>query len=394
MSARMITEASEAINEFMAKREWQKKSCEECGKIFFSKRNHKVGNPICGWGKCDKGDYPFLNFSKRKKMLSSVEINTKIRDYFNSKGFLPTDPKNVANHEGQTDLIVAGVQVFDEVIHGNQSIRKDELFLAQPCVRMQFQEQIKSGEGISTSFVNICTEKMDTNPNEHLQIVDHWFTVFSKLGLHMKDFTIIMRTSVNNWGTGEFPALELFFSYGGLEIGDASYFSLPRADQTMISISDVGFGLERIAWAINKTNSYFDMLTPWTSDNTKEMLDSCRTLSLLALRGVRPANKGAGLQFRRFAKLLSEKYYGNDIHRVLIYYFHYWEQFIEPIISCDGAVRIILLEIERFINLKICKILSLPPPREETTEEYLDRLAYFHNINIYELREAVKKCKA
>jgi hypothetical protein len=209
----------------------------------------------------------------------------------------------------------------------------------------------------------------------------------------MNDFTIIMRTSVNDWGTGKFSSLELFFCYGGLELGDAAYLRIPQANRPAIPISDIGFGLERIAWAINKTESYFDILAPLTVTGTREMFDSCRTIALLALCGVQAAPKGPGLQLRRFAKVLSEKYYGMDIYSILAYYFDYWAQFITPSVSREVAIQHVRLEIDRFMNLKVCELLRLPTPQSETTEAYFSRLVYSCGISIYELRKAIQACK-
>ncbi len=380
----------EAVNEFMTERGWQRRSCDTCGRTFFSKPSTKIDVSICGWHKCNKGHYQFCTYSKRKKMLEPVQISSKMSKYFRSVGFELITPRNIANFKGQTDLVIAGVQIFDDVIHHNQKICKDKMFVVQPCVRMQFQPHVESQEGTSTSFVNVCTENMEVNFREHLQLVDHWCTILSKLGLHMNDFIITIRTSVKDWGTGKFSALELFFSYGGLELGDATYLLIPQASRSAISISDIGFGLERIVWAINKTDSYFDTLIPWTANGTREMFDSCRTLALLILCGVQATNKGPGLQFRRFAKVISGKYYGANIYGILRYYFDYWAQFIEPSISRESAIHLARLEIERFVNLKIYKTLKLPSPRDETTETYFNRLVYTYNINIYKLRKAMQ----
>jgi len=337
--------------------------------------------------------YPFRTFSKRKKMLKSSQISAKMGECFCSAGFESVTPRNIADTHGQTDLVIAGVQMFDDVIHHGRPHRNDKVFVAQPCVRMQFQPQVESQEGTSTSFVNVCAEQMGASFDEHLQSVDHWCTALSKLGLHMNDFVIVMRTSQKDWGTGEFSALELFFCYGGLELGDAAYFHIPQPDQPTIPISDIGFGLERIAWAINKTESYIDMLMPLTMTGTREMFDACRTVALLVLCGVQAANKGPGLQFRRFAKVLGEKYYGADIFEILLFYFDYWAQFIALSIERENAIMLARLEIERFVNLKICNELNLPPPRDETTDAYLDRLVYTCNVSIYELRKTIQLCK-
>ena len=381
------------VDEFMAEKGWKRYSCNVCKNIFFAKPSTKMDISVCGWNACDKGEYPFRTYTKRKKMLTPAQISVMISEYFCSVGYDLETPRNIANFAGQTDLVVAGVQMFDDIIHHNQKIREGKVFVAQPCIRMQFQSQIESQEGTSTSFVNVCTEKMGAKFAEHLQSVDRWCSILSKLGLHMNDFVVIMRTSVHDWGTGNCPALALFFSYGGLELGDAAYLVIPQVNRPAIPTSDIGFGLERIAWAVNKTDAYFDALIPWTATGTREMFDACRTLALLVLCGVQAANRGPALQFRRFAKVLSEKYYGVDVYSILAYYFDYWAQFIKPSISRDAAIHLARLEIERFINLRVCEALKLPPPHDETTEAYFDRLVYTRNVSIYELRKALQVCR-
>jgi hypothetical protein len=384
---------SRVVKKFLSEKGWCEHQCDGCGSTFFAKLSAKINKSICGWHKCDKRDYSFRAFSKRKKLLKPSQISAKMSEYFRSAGFESATPRNIADTHGQTDLVIAGVQMFDDIVHCNQPLQNDKVFVAQPCVRMQFQSQVGSQEGTSTSFVNVCTEQMGASFDEHLQSVDCWCTVLSKLGLHMNDFIVVMRTSKKDWGTGEFSALELFFCYGGLELGDAAYLHIPQSNRPAIPISDMGFGLERIAWAINKTESYFDTLMPWTTVGAREMLDACRTVALLTLCGVQAANKGPGLQFRRFAKVLGEKYYGADLFEVLPYYFDYWAQFVAPSIKQEDAVMLARLEIERCVNLKICNELNLPPPRDETTDAYLDRLAYTCNVSIYELRKVIQLCK-
>lgn len=383
----------ERVKGFMASEGWNEHVCSECGRNFFLKPFSKKNTSVCGWRQCGKGEYQFHTYSKRKKMLTPAQINSTISEYFCNNGFDSTAPMNIANSDGQTDLIVAGVQIFDKAIHHNQKIKEGRIFVAQPCIRMQFQPNIELQEGVSTSFVNICTEAAGASLDEHLQSVDCWFTALSKMGLHMDDMVIIMRTSTKNWGTGDFSALELFFSYGGLEIGDAAYILVPQSNQSIILISDIGFGLERIMWVVNKTNSYFDTLIPWAMSGTREMFDSFRTLALLALCGVQAANKGPGLQFRRLAKALAEKYYGANLVDILEYYFDYWTHFINPSVSRDFTIKSVRLEIERFVNLKICESLKLPPPRKETTEDYISRMVYTNSVDIHQLRKAVQICK-
>lgn len=385
--------SSEIVKIFMAEKGWQTHQCGKCGRTFFAKPNTKIDTSICGWHKCSMGDYPFLSFSKSKRLSKPAQISEKMSTYFQTVGFNTTTSRNIANVDGQTDLVIAGVQMFDDIIHHNGQIEARPVFVAQPCVRMQYQPYVGSQEGTSTSFVNVCTEQMGASFEEHLVVADYWCASLSKLGLHMNDFVIVMRTSEKDWGTGKFSAIELFFVYGGLELGDAAYLSIPQATRPSIPISDIGFGLERIAWAVNKTESYFDIFLPLSEAGTKEMFDSCRTLALLVLCGVQASNKGPGLQFRRFAKVLSEKYYSSDLFEIIGNYIDYWAQFVKPSIKKEDALKLARLEIERLINLRICELLKLPPPRDETLNAYVDRLVYTCNISICELRKAIQTCK-
>ena len=382
-----------SIRDFMKEKGWLEQRCSGCGKIFFTKQKDEVSDSICGWHKCKNDNYSFRKLSKRKSLIKPEKINLSICKFFRSKGFELKQSLNVANDDGLTDLIVAGVQIFDSIIHRGEAIKPEKMLISQPCVRMQFQPIIKDKDGISTSFVNICTEQMGGSFTEHLEYVDDWVSALSQLGLFVNDFTVVMNESVDDWGTGEFTKIELFFLYGDLELGDASYFEIPQKDRDPIVISDIGFGLERISWALNKSETYFDTLMPLAFLGDREMFDSCRTLSLLSICGVKASNKGPGLQFRRFAKVISEKYFTVDIYEILAFYFDYWSNFIDPVIPKSEAVNNARIEIERLVNLRICGMLGLPLPQKETMDAYLDRLVYTFNIDINQLREAVGICR-
>jgi hypothetical protein len=379
----------EQISQFMHERSWYEYECSSCGKTYFTKK-HSNEKKSCNWRNCCINQKNFLTLSKKKKPLSIAQVNSHFREYFNSINYKVVKPRNMANFIGDTDLVIAGVQILDQIIHHETEFSDRKLFVSQPCIRMQYQDNTNLRNGISTSFVNICTEELGFELEDHLFLVDHWYSALSKLSLYMNDFTIILRTSKKNWGTGEFSAIELFFSYGGLELGDASYFSIPQKNRSAIPISDIGMGLERLMWAVNKTNSCFDLLTPWVQDTPEEILDSCKSICLLALCGIRPSNKGPGFQLKRFAKILSQQYYNYPIYDIIFYYYKYWCQFIEPKVGRENVVLTIRLEIERQINEKIGKIIGISPAIGESTQEFMDRLVYNINIDINYLHSIVK----
>lgn len=380
-----------AVDVFMIERRWSRNVCIRCGKTYYSKSfDEAVSIGECG--RCGNSR-AFLQMSKRKRPVLPVQVHNRLAKHFADAGFKTMPVMNIADTRGTTDLIIAGVQIFDGLIHRGEKALEGGMFVGQPSVRMQFQDAVVSEDGVSTSFINVCTEKAHETFEGHLSTLDRWFGALSSLGLNMRDFTIVMRTSENDWGTGPFDALELFCVYGGLELGDAAYMQVPTRSGTIVNVSDIGFGLERIVWALNKTPLYYDLLMPGVVTIPREVCDAYRTITLLALSGVRPGNKGPGLQFRRFAKALSEQHCEVDLRAVVGYYLHYWSDFVRDALKSESVYQVISLEIDRFFNLKMCAAHDLSPPLEETTEEYFQRLVYTLGMDAQELRQLIQTCR-
>lgn len=380
---------AQELTKSLQEKGWFVSTCATCGKTFFAKQE---GLERCNRNNCALDPYGFLKLPKRKKLVSPFEACRILTEHFEIADFVKRQPLSLTNTSGKTDLVIAGVQMYDHAVHGNGEVGIGEYFVAQPCVRMQFQPLVGTHDAISTAFVNICTEMACGGFVSHLHAVDYWLSALSRFGIHMNDVSLVLRVSDNDWGTGTFPALELFFCYGGLELGDAAYAYIPQRNGGILPISDIGFGLERLCWAVNKTPAYYDLLTPWTMKSPREMLDACRTLSLLSLSGITASNKGAGLQFRRFAKVLSEKYYSVKVLSLISYYFDYWAQFIDPVVEKKTALFNVRAEIDRMINVRIREKFQIQPLMHELTEQYLDRLAYQYNVSVKELMEAVQVC--
>lgn len=242
---------------------WIQAICRECGNCFFYKDYSdgvKMPRENCGREKCAKVPSHFKTLSRKNLPVSPQKILEKFRKYFGSEGFVNQSSMNIQHTLGDTDLIIAGVQIFDEVIHQNKLAFPCSLFLSQPCVRMQYKEGVKLTDGISTAFVNLCTESLEVSFERYLLEVNHWLTFLSQIGMHTQDIVLLQRSRETDRGQGPFTLFELFFLYAGLEIGDASYAVMPTADERKVSISDSGFGLERIVWAINKSGEYYSCL--------------------------------------------------------------------------------------------------------------------------------------
>jgi len=377
-----------ALDRFMGDRGWTRRECVSCGNAYYSKPSNT--GTACNRGACNiSGVMSFSKLSHRRQLVSPVEVWNEIRRLTENQGFHLVDPLRIANDSGRTDLVIAGVQALDPVIHQGMDVPHERMVIAQPSVRMKFLELVPNHEGTSTSFVNVCTEMMGQGIEAHFDAIDLWLSVLSKLGMNMRDFVLMQRVKERNWGTGSFETLELFFLYGDLELGDAAHMHIPRMGQQSLEVSDIGFGLERIVWALNKLPSYFDALIPMSILRTKQEHDTYRTLALLALSGVTASNKGAGLQLRRLCGVIAQKHYDPLGLQLIGSYFDYWAQFVSPVVNKEESIALVRAEVERLIMLEVGNMLNIPPRKGELLEAYMHRLVYTAGVSITDVRSVL-----
>jgi len=127
-----------------------------------------------------------------------------------------------------------------------------------------------------------------------------------------------------------------------------------------ISLSDIGFGLERIRWILSG-GSYFDIQAK-DDENclSKEARVYCSTLSLLASEGQKPTNKGAGYRFRLLSKKLVENLSVNheSTEKYLRACYNYWSDWTEPTCDKQDAIEMINKENSRNFNRLIVNNLA------------------------------------
>lgn len=377
--------------DFFLNKEWILFECNECGRLIFIKPS---GNHLqsCTHDEATIAPVSFKELSRNNKVFLPTDIANNFIKFFVSRGYTKHESRLLANQTGNTDLVIAGVQIFDDVFHSGAEVYEAKYIVLQPSVRMQFMEQIAQG-GVSTSFVNICTEMLSVSLEEHLISLDSWLSFLSSLGMHTKDFVLVLKTVNKDWGFSKFQSLETTILYGGLELGDANFAKLTMDDGRDLSISDVGFGLERVSWAFNKTENYHDLLIPLALSEQFRKQDSIRSATLLAMCGINPGPKGSRFQLRKLCKAIAQ----TDQFRLIDaigFYYEYWATFLSPLLSVQEVVGTIQLELDRLVNEKISEIYNLPPPNSESTESYAKRLICVHKVDVGKIREFIQECRA
>lgn len=305
--------------------------------IFLTERNWSPRNANDVTEYVKAGAKPPSNFLEKppKRLLpSAYELTSRIRTFFAARAYKEAVQNDVA-YQGaipDTFLVCAGVQYFRDCFWGEKPALIGSYFLPQPVIRMNQFNRI--GQGISSSFVNLSTVQLNPTMDAHLTHIDTWFDLLSELGLYVGDFSI-KRVPSNRYAFGKngnwakTAGISLTLNYGNLQVGDAGFIKVPAA-QNQLLVSDVGFGLERILWAVCKTPYYFDMIGPKDVPRNIKISDSVRSAVLLRMSNISKEQKDAYHQYKKFIKRLAQEQGHFDLFKYVKHYYSFWSQFIKP----------------------------------------------------------------
>ncbi|MEI6237956.1 MAG: hypothetical protein WCP15_00285 [bacterium] len=282
-----------------------------------------------------------------------LESPNGLNQYFEDNGFKSIKPISIVKKDGTTLYVSSGVQILDLVIHEESDIPENKIFIAQPVVRTQFIDSVK--DNVSTSFINLSTESVNGDANDHFNSVIKWFSFMKLLGISSGEITVIEKSTSQRWGKRKFDNLVLKFLYKGLEIGDAIYIpAMPQDTRSPISISDIGFGIERLNSVVNDV-LYFNAIVkddPEMINLSKKILDYIRTLTLICSSGVEPSNSDHGYRFRLFAKRIVPEILGLgiDVSKLVTFFFNEWNKWCNLQTDVDHTISIIGKELDRNLN--------------------------------------------
>ncbi len=225
---------------------------------------------------------------KKELFVESKNIKEEnLKNYFEQNRFLSRPPLPLMQENSTTLFVSSGIQVLDQSIHEEKKLPENPIFVNQPVLRSQFlgSNDIES----HTSFHNVTTLDVNLDLNEHINHLKKWIQFLVSQGFDENEFVFDILESEPKWGKRKFSNIVIGVYYGGLDIGDAIYIpSMPQDDRDPFSISDIGFGLERLNHKLSDINTIEK--------------DCLKTLALLAISGVNPGNKSHGYRFRLFSK--------------------------------------------------------------------------------------------
>ena len=382
-----------ALQDRLLPRQWEERECVCCARIFYAKAIVNMTR-TCGRGKCSQQQKDsFLNLPRKRIPLSIESIGQIISSSLKEGGYIRNDSVSIARTYGNTDLIGAGVQIFEPVLFGRDLPCFEKKYVFQPVVRMQNVTTGGLVNGSSSAFVNVCTEQLGATPVQHVEYVNTWLSVLSACGIHMNFVTLSTRISSEDWGNGMFEQLELFFVYDGLELGDASYAEIPTKNNGYVRVSDIGFGLERLVWAVNKTTAFFESLRPLVVGRMwgDVVHDTLRTAALFTVCGVQSSTESPGSHLRRVCKILVEnQVFFSEAESAIKWYIQFWKRFL-PCSLVHESIVAIREELDRQYCGRISRLPSTSRPKPtETLEAYIKRLVYNQGVSVEDIHRALE----
>jgi len=281
-------------------------------------------------------------------------------DYFNEafkkEGFKVAQPIGIVNERVHTLFTVSGIQILDPIIHDGAEISDQKIFVAQPVIRTQFLPQVE--EGSLTSFINLTAASINESYAEHFFTIKKWLAIMEEMGFSKEKISVRVSHNKNKWGKREFENEFIGIYYNNVEIGEASYIEkMPQNNRPSISISEVAFGKERMNFSLGG-KTFGDYLMQGASI---KIIDSARTLTLLAGSGVKPGNRGREYRTRLFSKNFVRENMNAGVSPEDIFKLSYdrWLKWIKLPLNLERTIDILLTEYDRNFNRETLNFLAL-----------------------------------
>lgn len=242
-----------------------------------------------------------------KKLIKSQEL----KDYFEDRDYEYIKPYNIVNNN-DTVFVSAGIQPLLADYRKGLLKENKKLYISQPVIRTQFAKSV--AEGFSIAFVNSTTAAFNLSQAQHNDMVNEWLSLFYELGIKKQHVTSRDKDYERQWGDLIVKGHTKFYYCDGIELGDTTFFTQITKDGQKIDLetmSDIGFGLERIRWVVTK-NPYFDLYSD-SSSLLPEEKACLSVLALLVVNDVTPSNKNSGYRVRLFSKSLVSILNGKDL---------------------------------------------------------------------------------
>lgn len=269
-------------------------------------------------------------------------------------------PERIKRPEGDTTLFTtAGVQRIESMQRDGVPLDRRSFIVAQPVIRSQFMD--RSCNGTSSAFINMSVIDVRSTPAEFMERCSQLVQLVCAHGIEPDNLRFSIGTDDETWGERSFHNVSVTIYNGKVELGECLYiYDYPSSEDEGIGITDLGFGLERLQWGIWPERDYlpefgpiYEQLVHVDSNRVSAIIDTVRSMALIASEGVTPANNNHGYRLRQMSKRFIARTRGLqlDVDELIRLSYESWQKCgYLPVISLDEVRRYIIAENDRNFN--------------------------------------------
>ncbi|KYK23113.1 hypothetical protein AYK24_01485 [Thermoplasmatales archaeon SG8-52-4] len=299
-----------------------RKKCSSCGAHYWTLDKN---SNVCGDQPCVK--FSFIGNPLGKKPLSLSEVRESFLSFFEKNGHVRiTYPETgercpvVARWRSDIYLTIASIADFQpHVTSGEVPPPANPLVISQPCIRLNDLEEVGVSGRHLTTFEMMGHHAFNKNideiyfKEETVRLCDEYFV--NKIGIPRNKINYKEELWFGGGNAG--PCLEVIAA--GLEIATLVFMNMKEDEkgdfeidgkkysQNPLNIVDTGYGLERIAWITQGTDTVYDTATSemvnWLKkhcNNKSDLVsiyslaDHTKCLAFMLGDGIVPSNVKAG----------------------------------------------------------------------------------------------------
>ena len=301
---------------------YYRKKCKKCGDYYWTlDKNSK----ICGDKPCV--EYSFISNPLGKKPLSLSEVRESFLSFFeknnHSRLRYPVTGERcpvVARWRSDIYLTIASIADFQpHVTSGEVPPPANPLVISQPCIRLNDLEEVGVSGRHLTTFEMMGHHAFNKNIDEiyfkedTVRLCNEYFVNLIGIPRQLINYKEQLWFGGGNAG----PCLEVLA--GGLEIATLVFMNMVEDEKgdfdiegkkyspNPLNIVDTGYGLERIAWITQGTDTIYDTAFPEIVNQIKKnsknssdkasiysLADHTKCLAFMLGDGIVPSNVKAG----------------------------------------------------------------------------------------------------
>lgn len=241
---------------------YYRKKCKSCGNYFWTRvKDQEYCNDI----PCT--DYSFFDIKLKTNGLSVKEVREKFLTFFEKRGHKRLRPRPViARWRDDLYLTIASIVVFQpHITSGLVPPPANPLTISQPSIRLDDIDNVGVTFGRHLTMFEMAAHHAFNSKEKKIYWKDetvNYAIDFFRDEIGVDEDLLTFKESWWEGGGDAGPCLEV--TIGGLEVATLVFMQYKKSDskyyELPLKIVDTGYGVERIAWLTQKSETAFNAI--------------------------------------------------------------------------------------------------------------------------------------